>query len=119
MARPPRKYLLSEINHIMLRGIGHMNLFGEDDDFRYFLHNLVQFKKKTGMIIYAYCLMNNHVHILIKASPEEIPLFFKRIEVSYAIYSAPCSFLLRSQMPGLHCKQAFSLHIIGAELVRF
>ncbi|MCR5161759.1 MAG: transposase [Lachnospiraceae bacterium] len=86
MARVPRKYLLSDINHIMLRGIGHMNLFGEDADFRHFLNALIRFKKSTGIVVYAYCLMDNHVHILIKAPPQEVPLFFKRLEVSYAMY---------------------------------
>ena len=84
--RMPRRLLLSEINHIMLRGIGHMDLFIKEGDFQQFLNTLVRFKSQSDVMIPAYCLMDNHIHILLKAPPEEVPLFLKRIEVSYAYY---------------------------------
>ena len=36
-----------------------------DDDFEYYRENLIFFKKHFGLRIYAYCLMNNHIHIFI------------------------------------------------------
>lgn len=86
MPRPPRCMILSETNHIMLRGIGHMDLFYKDSDYRKFLKILKNYYKKDNIKILAYCLMNNHVHLIIQAHPENIPVFLKRVEVSYASY---------------------------------
>ncbi len=86
MARPPRCMILSETNHVMLRGIGHMDLFYQDCDYRKFLNTLKKYSREDGITINAYCLMNNHVHLLLQAQPENIPCFFKRVGVSYAAY---------------------------------
>lgn len=86
MPRKPRAMTLSEINHIMLRGIGHMDLFFKTEDFQRFTETLMRFQKTDDITIYAYCLMSNHVHLLVKAAPEKIPVFLKRVEVSYATY---------------------------------
>lgn len=86
MARAARQRLLSDVNHIMFRGIGHMDLFFGDQDKERFLNTLQRFKEDEAIVIPAYCLMSNHVHLLLKASPEKIPLFLKQVEVSYAYY---------------------------------
>ena len=84
MTRPSRKSMLSEINHIMLRGIGHMDLFTDESDYQFFLSTLARLMDKTEITIYSYCLMSNHVHLLLKASPKDIPVFFQSLEISYA-----------------------------------
>ena len=86
MSRKPRSMILSEINHIMLRGIGHMDLFFANVDYIRFINTIKRFYKESDISVLAYCLMSNHVHLLIQASPHNIPLFFKKIEVSYASY---------------------------------
>lgn len=40
-------------------------LFATDDDFRYYLDNLAEWKANLGCRIYAYCSMTNHVHLII------------------------------------------------------
>ena len=86
MSRIPRCRTLSEVNHIIMRGIGHVDLFLTEEDFRRFLNTLMRFKKTDAVTISAYCLMNNHIHLLLQANPEQIPVFLKRVEVSYAFY---------------------------------
>ena len=86
MPRLPRRLLLSEINHIMLRGIDHMDIFLDDNDYLRFIETIQRFCKDYESIIHAYCLMSNHVHLLIQVSPELVPFLFKRIEISYAKY---------------------------------
>ena len=84
--RLPRHYTLSENCHIMLRGIGHMDLFFKDEDYQRFINTLIRFREADGVTISAYCLMSNHVHLLVKAEPVRIPYFLKRVESSYACY---------------------------------
>lgn len=86
MTREPRNRILTEFNHIMLRGIGHMNIFMDEDDHLRFMETIKRFNRAGEIKIHAFCLMSNHVHLLVQASPEAIPGFMKSIEVSYAQY---------------------------------
>lgn len=82
MARKKRERSKSGIYHIMLRGIDKRNIFMDDEDRDRFLQTLLKAKQVGGFSLYAYCLMDNHVHLLIKES-EEIGNSIKRITVSY------------------------------------
>lgn len=84
--RESRNRILTEFSHIMLRGIGHMNIFMDEDDHQRFLETIKRFNGSREIKIHAFCLMSNHVHMLVQASPEAIPGFMKSIEVSYAQY---------------------------------
>lgn len=86
MPREPRNRILSEFNHLMIRGIGHMDIFMDEDDHLRFIDTIKKFNEGRELKIHAYCLMSNHVHLLVQASPEAIPGFMKSIEVSYAQY---------------------------------
>ncbi|WP_339362290.1 transposase [Vallitalea maricola] len=82
MARQRRERSKSGIYHIMLRGIDKRNIFLDDEDREKFLYTLLKAKQSGGFSLYAYCLMDNHVHLLIKEN-EEIGNSIKRITVSY------------------------------------
>lgn len=82
MARKKRERSKSGIYHIMLRGIDKRNIFIDDEDRDKFLQTLLKAKQTGGFSLYAYCLMENHVHLLIKED-EEIGNSIKRITVSY------------------------------------
>ena len=86
MARIARKFILAETNHVMLRGIGHLELFLHDEDYHVFQRTLSRVKTEEGVVILAYCLMDNHVHLLLQGRPEVIPHFLQRVEVRYALY---------------------------------
>lgn len=86
MGRLPRFRILGNINHIMIRGIGHMDLFLENADFIRYLDTIKRFQEQDDVRIPAYCLMSNHVHLLLQAPPDRIPIFLKRVGISYAAY---------------------------------
>ena len=52
------------IHHIMARGNGGKNIFLIDDDRVFFLNNIEQQLQKSGYLLYAWCLMDNHYHII-------------------------------------------------------
>lgn len=83
MPRTARKKSISKIYHIMLRGINQQNIFSDDEDCRKFMDLVAAYKKKTGFELYAYCLMWNHVHLLVKEGKEELSSSMKRIGASY------------------------------------
>ena len=83
MARKSREKSSTEIYHIMLRGIDKRDIFLDEEDREKFLSFLSKAKQKSGNAIYSFCLMDNHVHILIKEGHEHIGETIKRIAVGY------------------------------------
>ncbi len=86
MPRAPRQKSESGIYHIMLRGINQQVIFEEEEDYQKFIETIKSYKAVSGYKIFAYCLMSNHVHILLKVEKEELDLIIKRIAGSYVYW---------------------------------
>ena len=65
MPRTARAVGDSGIYHVMLRGINRQTIFEDDEDRERFLEILKKTKEKDGYHLIAWCLMPNHVHLLI------------------------------------------------------
>lgn len=65
MPRYRRLFLPQYPLHIVQRGHDQQPVFAERADYEYYLTNLVEMKNELSISIYAYCLMTNHVHLLI------------------------------------------------------
>ncbi|MDW7650712.1 MAG: transposase [Bacillota bacterium] len=85
MPRQARKKSKTGIYHIVLRGVNKQNIFEDDDDRRFFLTLLAHFKEICGYEIYAYCLMDNHVHLELKEGFEPLGTSIKRIIGKYVL----------------------------------
>jgi putative transposase len=86
MPRQARVKSKSRIYHIMLRGANRQEIFHDEQDCMKFLETIGKYKKSSDISIYAYCLMNNHVHLLLKEGNEDISVTMKRISVSFVQY---------------------------------
>ena len=86
MPRQARRKSESGIYHIILRGINQQQIFADEEDSLWFLETLSKYKEQCGYEIYAYCLMSNHVHILLKEGKENLTLVLKRIAGSYVYW---------------------------------
>ena len=84
MSRQPR--ITGEYLHIIVRGIGKQILFEESSDNKQYLYYLKKYAEQESVSILAYCLMDNHVHILVRDTRSAISGFMKKIGVSYAQY---------------------------------
>ncbi|MGI5880423.1 MAG: REP-associated tyrosine transposase [Syntrophomonadaceae bacterium] len=85
---PRLQRILSEngIYHVMMRGNEKKNLFHDQEDKQRFIDTLFAKKEETGFSIYAYCLMDNHVHLLVREGMEGLATLMKRVNGSYAYY---------------------------------
>lgn len=63
--------------HIMHRGVRRKDLFEEEMDYQVFLEILKSGLKKYECILHAYCLMTNHMHLLLETTDIEIGKFMK------------------------------------------
>jgi len=66
MPRKARKKSNTGIYHVVLRGINKQSIFEDKQDFRKFLETIKKSREKSEYKLYAYCLMSNHIHLLIK-----------------------------------------------------
>ncbi|OQB21182.1 MAG: Transposase IS200 like protein [Firmicutes bacterium ADurb.Bin182] len=85
MPRTARKKSSSGIYHIIIRGINRQSIFSDEEDYEEFIRILSECKKLSGFNLYGYCLMGNHVHLLIKEGTEAIELIMKRIGTRYVV----------------------------------
>ena len=95
MPRQARESSGTGIYHVMMRGINHQNIFEEQEDYYQFLNTLDMMAQSyepdgtpsgRNYILYAYCLMSNHIHLLIREREDNIGMAIKRIASSYVYY---------------------------------
>ena len=86
MPRAARKRSESGYYHVLIRGIGKQNIFEDDEDRQRFIETIQRYQKELKFEVHAYCLMGNHVHLLIKDIEDKLDLILKKIEGSYAYY---------------------------------
>ena len=82
MARQARQKSYTGIYHVILKGLDGRNIFPDDADRLMFMDKLKKARELGGFKLYAYCLMDNHVHLLVKEE-EELGQSIKRITVGY------------------------------------
>ena len=86
MPRRARKQSETGIYHVMLRGIDRQLIFEDSEDYIRFLDIVEECREVCNFQLYAYCLMGNHVHLLMKVQDEGLETIFKRIGGRYVYY---------------------------------
>lgn len=79
MPRRARQLSSTGIYHIMLRGINRQQLLEDREDNEKFIEILTESKQISGYKLYAYCLMGNHIHLIMKVEKEPLEKIFKRL----------------------------------------
>ena len=87
MSRPLRICFANGVFHITSRGNNREKIFLEEKDFLRYKALLRRYRAKFEFKLYAYCLMPNHVHLLIETSPSgSISKIMHAINTAYAMY---------------------------------
>ena len=86
MPRHQRTKSTSGYYHIMLRGNEKKDIFNSNADKLRFLETVFEKKQGNRFYLHAFCLMNNHVHLMISEGIEGVATVMKRINVSYVYY---------------------------------
>ncbi len=86
MPRQAREKSDNATYHIMLRGINRQQIFEEAEDCEKFIEILQHYQAVSEYKIYAYCLMGNHVHLLMEFCKEDIAQAMKRIATKYVYW---------------------------------
>jgi len=86
MPRIQRKRSETGYYHVMIRGNERRNIFYDEEDKNRFMEIIIYKKQKDNFYLPAFCLMDNHVHLLIGEGSEDIAKIMKKINVSYVYY---------------------------------
>jgi REP element-mobilizing transposase RayT len=86
MPRQARLDSPGTLHHVMIRGIERGEIVGGVKDRKEFIERMGTLADETGTKIYAWALMANHAHILLRSGPKGLPRYMRRLLGSYAIY---------------------------------
>ncbi len=73
------------IHHVMIRGIERKNIFRDNNDRDNFLERLRELIPKTTIVCYAWALLPNHAHLLLRTGGVELSTFMRRLLTGYAV----------------------------------
>lgn len=97
MARKWRIRYAGARYHVTSRGNGRDVIFYSDDDMARFMEQLDVALESDNVVLYAYCLMPNHYHLLVETPNGNIQKFMHRLNTAYSLY-----FRYKNHRPG-HC----------------
>ena len=85
---PRHARILNEKNvyHVMLRGNNRGKIFIDNEDKQRIIETIRLKKKDREFFIYAYCVLDNHIHLVIREGEDSLSRIVKRIATSYAYY---------------------------------
>jgi len=86
MPRQARIISNSGIYHIMTRGMNQEQIFKKEKHKTKILEIIINLKEEVQFDIIAYCIMDNHIHLLIKAEENELKALMKKMNIKYAMY---------------------------------
>ena len=86
MARRPRVFAAGLLYHVIVRGNQRRKTFRHDDDYQAYLDRLEKYRTQCQVRIYAYCLMPNHVHLLVETGSTPLAKFMQGLQQSYTQY---------------------------------
>lgn len=70
--------------HIVGRGNNKQNIFLDDNDKDKYLELITRFKEDHPLSLFHYCLMTNHIHLLLETNDKtDLPKFMKRLNLAY------------------------------------
>lgn len=86
MARLARVEYEGAIYHVTVRGNNRRDLFGDDQDRRRFMERLEEGAEEFAVRVYAFCLMRNHVHLVVETPRGNLGAFMHKLQTAYAVY---------------------------------
>jgi putative transposase len=131
MARRLRYILAGVAVHIIQRGVNRAACFRDQSDYLVYLSHLRELAHKHGCAVHAYCLMTNHVHLLLTPSANDsctvlmrdigrryVPYFNRRYERTGTLWEGRFrSCIVESARYVLACHRYIELNPVRARMV--
>jgi REP element-mobilizing transposase RayT len=86
MPRKPRLHYQGALYHVIARGNNRQSVFTLSEDYTAFLRYIRQIKAKKPFLLYAFCLMPNHLHLLIEVKTTPLSVIMQRLLTGYTVH---------------------------------
>jgi putative transposase len=87
MPRVARVTIENACYHIITRGNQKQSVFLEPQDYEKYLYLLTKYKRRYKFKLYCFCLMPNHVHLIIEVQdPFKLNKIMKSLNLTYTLY---------------------------------
>lgn len=86
MARRPRVFAPQVLYHVIVRGNHRQVTFRTPGDYQAYLERLGRYLRSCEVRLWAYCLMPNHVHLLVETGTQPLSTLMQRLQQSYTQY---------------------------------
>lgn len=87
MPRIARNKYKASFFHVIVQGINKEYIFEKERYIKYYLKLLKEYERQFDLCIIAYCIMNNHAHILLSINKiEDMSKFMQKVNTMYAHY---------------------------------
>ena len=86
MPRRARLDAEGAIHHVIVRGIEQRRIFDDDGDRGNFVSRLATVAVETDTRIYAWALLPNHAHALVRSGPLGLSKYMRRLLTGHAVY---------------------------------
>ena len=83
MARKPRVHYEGALYHVMARGNNGEYILKSKEDKELYIETIKRYKKKDKFNLFAYCIMDNHIHLLIQVKEEPLGSIMQKIQQVY------------------------------------
>jgi REP element-mobilizing transposase RayT len=84
MARPPRLVVAGGVYHLTCRGVRQLEIFVTDRDRALFLALLRLTLRRFGWRCHSFCLLTNHLHLLVETEPANLSIGMHWLNTAYA-----------------------------------
>lgn len=86
MPRQSRIHFPGSLHHVMARGIHGQHIFLERKDYEHFFNRLSEVFSKSDHTCFAWALLNNHFHLLVKSADLPLSSLMRRLLTGHAVY---------------------------------
>ncbi len=119
MPRQARLDVPGTLHHVIVRGIERCKIVDNQEDRQDFVSRMGKIASDTDTIIYAWSLMTNHAHILLRSGPSGLSKYMRRLLTGYAISYNHRHFrhghLFQNRYKSIVCEE----YVYFRELVRY
>jgi REP element-mobilizing transposase RayT len=113
MARKSRIDALGALHQIIVRGIERRSIFVDDQDYQNFLQRLGNLLTDSSIVCYAWALMTNHAHLLLRTGLVSISTVMRRLLTGYAQQFKKrhnrCGFVFQNRHKSFLCEEESNL----------
>ena len=105
MPRQPRLDLPGLLHHVIARGIERRDIFDDDRDRESFVERLGDLVAAGGVRLYAWCLLSNHFHLVLRTGDRPLAWLMRRLmtghAVRYNLRHARCGHLFQNRFKSI------------------